>query len=131
MPKKKEYRWKDFDLDFMPHPDTGDLRMRFDEQAVESSFKNLVKTQFGQKLFKPRFGSGIFGQLFNNLTLSTRINIENSIKNVIELHEPRAKLLNVDVVTELDGNTVRITITYQLINTERTNEMRFFINRIR
>ena len=54
--------YSDLDLRFLAQPSTGDVSMRYDEQAVIRSIRNLLSTNLYERLFQPTLGSTI-GQL--------------------------------------------------------------------
>ena len=50
-------RWSDLDLDFTAHPNTGQLSMKRDEQAIIRSVRYILLTNFYERPFHPEFGS--------------------------------------------------------------------------
>ena len=107
--------YKDFDLSFTSHPETGDLTKKIDVNAVKQSLIVLLYTQFNERLFQPNMGSPLYKMLFEPidpiLTEALRVGIENSIRN----HEPRVILNRLDLVPTEDENGYEISIYFNII----------------
>jgi len=46
-------KWADFDLDFTAHPNTGELSMKYDADAIIKSVRNLILTTIMSGHFIP------------------------------------------------------------------------------
>ena len=74
--------YSDLDLTFNRLPVTNDVALRYDDQAVIASVRNLLLTNFYERPFQPNLGSNIDKLLFepvNNLTAGL---LSDEIKNV-------------------------------------------------
>lgn len=123
--------YSDVDLSFNVHPSTGDILRKEGEEAVKRSIRHLVLTNFYEVPFKPDFGSGVRGLLFN---LSGSVNdfmIKQRIEEVIKKYEPRAKLIGVSVISRPSEKIVAAKIIFNVINTPEPVTLNLALERIR
>lgn len=127
----KEHVYSDFPIDFSPNPVTNDIKVLTNERAINSALKNLLLVSKGEYLFQPTKGSGLYDMLFENRTPATLKIMKETVQRVIKEYEPRASLISVDVLGELDSNAVTVKITYQPIHTEDPVVTEFLLERTR
>lgn len=121
----------DIDMNFTANPSTGDIAVKYDEQAIKQSVKNLVTTQFYERPFHPEIGSQVYGLLFEPMSPVLQSMIETSIINTLSNHEPRINLLNVQVSLNPDNNSIFISITFRINNTNTPINVDFTLYRSR
>ena len=121
----------DIDLSFEPHPSTGDLRVRTNENAVKNSIKNLVLTKHFERAFHSEIGSSVMGLLFNPADAGLVALLKREIELVISNFEPRAQVLQVQVGFSPDNNSVGITVIFRIINTNTPISVAFTLDRTR
>lgn len=109
-------RYVDLDLNFLPHPVTGDVRVRTDAEAVRASIKHLVLTSFGERLFQPTIGTTVNSLLFELATPITGQLIRQTIKDVISRYEPRAEIIDVIVKDNSENNAFDVSVLFYLVN---------------
>lgn len=122
--QKKEEFFSDFLNNFDPHPITNSLARVTNEQSVTQSLKNLIYTNFGDRVFEPRVGSNVLASLFEPNDVVTGERISNAIKSIFLNYEPRAGLLNVIINPSADNNSLEISVLYYLLNNP-TNALQF------
>ena len=110
-------QYKDLDLFFNKKNGTNDVTQITDIQAVKRSIRNLVLTNFYEKPFHPEIGSGIRDMLFENMTPITAVVLARKVEDVIENFEPRARLISVRSLPNLDRNEYEVTIEFFVVNT--------------
>lgn len=110
--------FSDFDLNFVANPATGDIAKKYDENAIKQSIKNLVMTNHYERPFHPEIGSQVTALLFEPYTPMLSSMVQRAIIQTIENFEPRVKLISVDVNMNPDNNTVYVSITFRIINTQ-------------
>jgi len=110
--------FSDFDLNFIANPATGDIAKKYDENAIKQSIKNLVMTNHYERPFHPEIGSQVTALLFEPYTPMLSSMVQRAIIQTIENFEPRVKLISVDVNMNPDNNTVYVSITFRIINTQ-------------
>ena len=117
MPKSNRI-FTDIDPSFEPHPTTGDLLIRTNERAIKFAVKSLVMTGNYERPFRSEIGTPIKRLLFENFDDMTTILIKESVADVITKYEPRVTVLSVEVQEKRDNNSIAITITFKIKNTE-------------
>lgn len=121
---------KDIDLNFTPHPLTGDIAMKSGRSAVDQSVKNLVLTEFYERGFNVEVGSNVTDALFENFSLLTQQTIKNNITKVLTNFEPGVEV--VDVVADMtDTNTLTVEIYYNYLNDPTVRTVVIPIERLR
>jgi len=106
--------YKDLSMSFKSNPLTDDLIGLKNESAIARSVKNLVFTQKGEKFFDPDFGSEVSASLFENIDEVTAITIQDDIEYMINTHEPRVNVLNVNALPNFDNNQFDVVIVYNI-----------------
>ena len=111
----REVLYSDFDLSFIKHPNTKDVTILRDIDAVKQSVKNLVLTAQGERPFNSILGSKVSGLLFENLDEITGSAIRDEIRTTINNFEPRVNLLEVKVLPNYDSYEYNVTIRYEIV----------------
>lgn len=124
-------KWSDFDLDFSAHPNTGDLSMKKDEDAIVRSVRHLLLTNYYEKPFHPEIGSNLVRQLFEPMTIQTTLNIKQSIIDAINNYEPRVQINEINVQPRENENGYVIFLRFFIINEEVERVTQFFLERTR
>jgi phage baseplate assembly protein W len=123
--------FSDIDLNFIANPATGDISMRYDENAVKASVKNLVLTQHFERPFHSNIGSPINSLLFDLASPLLTVTLKRAITDLINNHEPRVNLLDVIVNLSPDNNSVYVTIEFSILNTQRPITIDLVLERTR
>lgn len=129
--RKIESVYSDFHKDLTVNPFSGDLSLKKDEEAVKEALKNIIFMDKGEKLFQPTFGGNIRSMLFELNTPVTLKLIQEQIKTTINNYEPRIELIDVEVYSLIDDNSVVIKILYALRNREEPLQIEFILERTR
>lgn len=132
IPVSSRQLFADLNLSMPIHPKTEDIVPLTDLDAVKQAVKNLVLTNFGEKLFRPDFGGNVTSYLFEPVGYTTAISIQEEIRSVLQNFEPRVADIEVQVDNNLDQNAYRVTIGFSIKNTALgRQEVDFELNRIR
>ena len=110
-------QWKDLDLFFGKKQASKDVNKVVDIQAVKRSVRNLVLLNHYEKPIHPEIGSGVRDMLFELMTPITAFILAKKIEDVIENFEPRAKLIGVRALPNLDRNEYEVTVEFYVVNT--------------
>ena len=86
-------------------------------QAIKRSVRNLVLTNFYEKPFHPEIGGNVRGMLFELMTPMVASVISRKIEDSIINHEPRARLVGVTAIPNLDRNAYEVSIEFYVVNT--------------
>tara|TARA_Y100000004_G_scaffold139126_1_gene157879 strand:+ start:931 stop:1335 length:405 start_codon:yes stop_codon:yes gene_type:complete len=128
---RKTADFKDLDFNFTRLSTTSDVARKSDVEAVKQSMKSLIQTRYFERPFQPYLGSSIADLLFENNSPMTRRLIEKSIREVIDNHEPRARIEDVQVFDEPDTNTYRVRIFFYVVNFTGSEVFETFLVRTR
>ena len=74
--------------------------------------KNIVLTNFGERPFKPKFGSNIRAQLFEQATPFAALTLRNSIEFALEKYEPRISIIEITVVDDHERNGYDVSLSF-------------------
>tara|TARA_B100002019_G_scaffold130411_1_gene112105 strand:- start:251 stop:700 length:450 start_codon:yes stop_codon:yes gene_type:complete len=108
---------RDLDLFFSKKQGSSDVNKVTGIESVKRSIRNLVLTNFYEKPFHPEIGSGVRDMLFENMSPVTAVVLARKVEDVIENFEPRARLISVRALPNLDRNEYEITIEFFVVNT--------------
>lgn len=124
--------YSDLDFRFIINPNTGDIALKRDAEAVKQSVQNILLTGRGERPFNPTFGGNLRAYLFENFDAVTEAAIKNVIINSLRNHEPRVKVDNV-IVSNLDyRNALRVSIDITILSPEQTTDIvEFVVERLR
>ena len=123
--------FRDLDLNFTIHPVKLDVNTHKDEFAIINSVKNLILTNYYERLFQPQIGSGLRGLLFEPVDSLVAASIEREIVEAINNYEPRARVSSVTAVPSPDENRYSIRLVFFIINDSNPITINFFLERIR
>ena len=125
-------QYVDLDLFFGKKSSDRDISVVTDVQAVKRSIRNLVLLNTYEKPFHPEISSGVRGMLFELMTPVTAIILSKKIEDVIINFEPRARLISVTSLPDLDRNLYEVSIEFYVVNapTELV-DLTIFLERLR
>jgi phage baseplate assembly protein W len=120
--------FKDFNLNFKPHPVTEDLQVVKDGADIKQSIKSLLLTRRGERLFNSDLGTGLSDLLFEPLDFGTAALIRDEIYEVIGTYESRIDILELNVDINFEDNGYDIALEYVIRGREdlQTN-IEFFL----
>ena len=111
----KKDLYSDLNLQFTPHPITGDVTRKTDTDAVRRAIRNIVLTNYYERPFKPGFGGNLIGLLFNLDTDRGLRKVSEQLSETIRTFEPRVRDVSVRVNNEgMNTNTLELTIFYSI-----------------
>jgi phage baseplate assembly protein W len=122
--------YSDIDLTFTNRP-AGDLYKKKNVAAVKQAVKNLLLTGRSEKPFQPNFGGDLGVALFELDTDYQPHDIGQQIAATIERYEPRARVLNINFVSNPERNEIRATITFEVVNVGETVSLDVNLARLR
>lgn len=123
--------YSDFDISFTPHPVTGDVLKVNGMQSVVQSVMNLVQLNHYEVPFHPEIGGNIRKLLFELADPVTANLLSEEIKNLITNFEPRAKVIDVLVESDIDNNGFNVTIMFFVLSNTQPLTISFFLTRVR
>ena len=109
-------QYTDLDLFFGRKTSDSDISKVTDVQAVKRSIRNLVLLNHYEKPFHPEVASGVRDMLFELMTPVTAQILARKIEDVIQNFEPRARLISVTALPNLDRNEYEVSIEFYVVN---------------
>lgn len=123
--------FSDIDLNFTPHPVFGDLTLRYDENSIKQSIKNLLQIRHYEKPFHSEIGSPLRELLFEPISPLTELMARRTIIDLIANFEPRVELIDVNVIASEENNSLYVNITFKIVNTDRPITLEYVLERTR
>ena len=109
-------QYTDLDLFFGKKSSNSDIQDITDVKAVKRSIRNLVLLNHYEKPCHPEIASGVRDMLFELMTPVTATILARKIEDVINNFEPRARLISVNALPNLDRNEYEVSIEFYVVN---------------
>lgn len=109
-------KYSDLDLFFGKKSSDSDIQNITDIKAVKRSVRNLVLLNHYEKPFHPEIASGVRDMLFELMTPVTAQILARKVEDVINNYEPRARLVSVSAIPNLDRNEYEVSIEFYVVN---------------
>ena len=109
-------QYTDLDLFFGKKSSDSDIQKVTDIQAVKRSIRNLVQLNTYDKPFHPEIAGGVREMLFENMSPVVSAMIARKVEDVIENFEPRARLVSVRSLPDLDRNAYEVIVEFYVVN---------------
>ena len=110
-------QYSDLDLFFGKKTSNADIQKVTDVQAVKRSLRNRVQLNTYEKPFHPEIAGGVREMLFEPMSPILAAMIARKVEDVIENFEPRARLVSVRAIPDLDRNAYEIIVEFYVVNT--------------
>lgn len=101
-----------------------DVAMLEGEADLQNSVHVIIHTKLGERILRAEFGSTIHDLIFEPLNENIKTYMSASLRNALELNEPRIEVL--DITLEQENPTigrVDIAVAYRSIETNLTNNL--------
>ena len=108
-------QYTDLDL-FFGKKTNNDVNKITDVQAVKRSIRNLVQLNVYDKPFHPEISGGVRELLFEPMSPIVAVVIARKIEDVITNFEPRARLVSVRSIPDLDRNAYEVSVEFYIVN---------------
>lgn len=128
---EKDPVFTDFYNDFNVHPQNKRLALYTDEQAVKRSMRNILSTNSKERLFNPEFGGGLRRFLFEDISVMTADLIKDAVKDSIRKYEPRARVVDVIVISNEFAHSYDVSVYYEIINNANPQTLQLTLYRVR
>ena len=97
----------------LPVPGT-DIKASFDLAAIRNSLQNLFNTLPGQRFLFPEYGTDLNQFLFLPINDGTGNAIRNRIVGSIQRFEKRVKILEINIIPDIDNNLYNVTLIIEI-----------------
>jgi len=128
---RKNQVYSDFLTNLNAHPVAKDITRFVNEPSVIRSIRNLLSTDRGERLYQPTIGSDIRKMLFEPMGTATANELATLVASTIDQHEPRAKIINVDVIPQYENNRYVVNLSVLLINKSEPVNFNVVLTRVR
>ena len=115
--------YKDLAYSMFANPMSGDIGKKTGAAAVKGAIVSILKTNFGERLFAPEFGSNIRALLFEQMNPITEQRMRKKIEAAIARHEPRAEVLGVSVKAQEEQNRYEISVVFNVASEAETQKL--------
>lgn len=123
--------YSDFYNNLNAHPQNKALVLYSNEQAVKRSVRNILSTDYTERLFNPNFGANLKRFLFEDISQITANLIKESIKESIEKFEKRARVTDVLVIPNDYNNSYEVSVFFEVINSSNPQNISLTLYRVR
>jgi hypothetical protein len=127
--RKKGHR--DLDLTLAIHPIRKDLNVLKDDNAVKNAVKNLLITNANERPFQPFLGANLRGLLFEPADALTKIALRENISNVLNNHEPRIIVQDIDIKDLPDDNAYKVLVKFKIKEYDSNDAVEIVLRRLR
>ena len=94
---------------------------------LKSNITTYFSTKKGERFLNPNYGSNVFNQLFDPMTPVLGENLEQLIKDELQLNFPQVNLTSVEILQSTDSHTIVVSLGYRVFNNEEdTLEINFY-----
>ena len=129
--KKKEAYFSDMPTNFDMAPNSGDLALVTDTDAVVQSLENIIRTFIGERLYDNRIGSSVMLRTFELSSVIELETIKDAVKTACINNEPRVSLIDVTVDISGEENNFNITVVFYVINNSIPQTLQVKLKRTR
>lgn len=115
MADNKAFMGRGFSFPFRVDPSTNRIAMSSAEQDVEEAIRLILRTNLGERVMLPEFGTAAGEFLFSDSRAERIAALEESVREALEQWEPR--IMDVDVSASREGGSngvLEINISYTL-----------------
>ena len=123
--------FSDIDLNFVPHPVSGDVVALKDSDAVKRSVRNILLTGEYERPFNPEFGGNLKQLLFEPSTPVTAVTIRTYIQDALRIYEPRVTIVDLQVSLDPDLLGYNVYLLFAIDNISQVDQITLFLERIR
>lgn len=127
----KTRTFTDLDLTFSANPNTHDIYRLYDENAIKRSVRNLLLTNNYERKFHSEIGCQIRALLFEPASPLLNTLLKRVIINTLSEFEPRVKVTDIRINSEVDNNAVYVTLEFGIVNTNKQITMDIVLERSR
>jgi len=102
-------------------PLNGEIAFRSNYQtkdAVKNNLINYFLTNPGERVANPTFGAGLRQYIFNQITDNNLDFLKEDIQEKLATNFPRVVVESVEVASDNDKNTIKVSIKYFIANTD-------------
>jgi len=92
------------------------------EENIKESIQIILETAKGERIMRPNFGCGIHDFVFETINASTLGQIESSVRDALDIWEPRIEIITVNANPERESSTGKLLINIQYLVRKTNNQ---------
>ena len=125
--------YTDIDLSLKKHPVTGDVLRLYDDAAVVRSISHILQVKSTDIAFHPERAASLDEYQFELLDYVSMARIERMIREAINLYEPRAKILALDLTAVSDTLPpgIKIGLKVQVVNSNSVLQIDHYLSKVK
>ena len=131
MAVKKAPIYSNFYNNLDVHPHNKNVVVYTNEQTVKRSIRNILSTDYTERLFNPKFGANLKRFLFEDISPFTSTLIRDAIKDAIDKFEPRARVSDIMVIPNDYSNSYEVSVFFEVINSVNPQNITLTLYRVR
>jgi len=93
------------------------------KEAIKTNLINFFLTSRGERYLNPTFGNLLQNLLFEQLTQDKVRQIDEQVRNDLEIFFPRVEPVTIGTIGNPDTNTVSFSLSYRLRDTDIEDEL--------
>lgn len=93
------------------------------KDAIKTNLINYLLTGQGERYLNPTFGTPLRNMLFENITSTKIEEVKAIVKQGVSLYFPRVEIKNLEVIAGYDENTVTLSFSYGIRDTNIEDEV--------
>lgn len=126
----RKQSFSDIDLSFAKRSN-GDIFKKTDLESIKQSVRTLLNTNFGEIPFNYYFGANLRAMLGENFTPDMVQDVKVNVRLALENFEPRVELINTEVYDGSEYNSIGVTVTFRVKNTNENVQVETSFSRLR
>lgn len=123
--------FSDLDLTFIPHPHTGDLMPKVNQEAIKRAVRHAFQLNAFDIPFNQTVKSSLKHYLFEQNNQLTRAALEADLRWLMTKIEPRVEVQDINIDAPANTAGFDITITYKIKSMNQIDSFNFIVERIR
>ena len=101
----------------------GNFKISSDATSIEESIDIILRTNLGERVYRPDFGSRLSELSFEPVNSETLLKTRSYVEEALSRWEPRIKLKKVIAEPNSEKNVIKIEIIYQIKHSPDINSM--------
>ena len=123
-------KYTDINLNFTPHPITGDVTLVSDEKSINQAIRNIVLRNTYETPYMKDLAGNITGLLFELATPFITEDVKARIKYVLENYEPRMEIQEITSTWIEEENKLYVNLVYRARTSTQDISLDFYLDRI-
>jgi hypothetical protein len=97
------------------------------KEQVKYNIINFLLTDKRERPLNPTFGAGLRSKLFEQISIETISDLEQSITNQVENNFPNIQVVDLSVTGDPNNSSITIRFSYKILSTSETDSANIVI----